>query len=64
MLGKSVAQSVSDGNISAARNILSKMGIDVIAENTGGHQMRTVRLDIATGKAYLKQPDSNWEELQ
>ena len=27
MLGKSVAQSVSDGNISAARNILSKMGL-------------------------------------
>lgn len=63
MLGKGVAQCVSDGNISAARKILSKMGINVIAENTGGHQMRTVRLDIATGKVYLKQPGSNWNEL-
>ena len=64
MLGRGVAQSISDGNISAARKILSKMGIIVTAENTGGHHMRTVRLDIANGKAYLKQPDSNWEELR
>ena len=64
MLGKGISQSVSDGNLSAARNILSKMGINVTAENTGGNHMRTVRLDIATGKVYLKRPDSNWEELR
>ena len=64
MLGKGISQSVSDGNLSSARNILSKMGIRVTAENTGGNHMRTVRLDISTGKVYLKRPDSNWEELQ
>ena len=63
MLGKGISQSISDGNLSAARDILSKMGIKVTAENTGGNHMRTVRLDIATGKVYLKRPDSNWEEL-
>jgi chemotaxis protein CheD len=63
MLGKGISQSVSDGNLSAASKILSKMGIRVTAENTGGNHMRTVRLDIATGKVYLKRPDSNWEEL-
>jgi chemotaxis protein CheD len=63
MLGKGISQSVSDGNLSAARTILSKMGIKVAAENTGGNHMRTVRLDIATGKVYLKRPASNWEEL-
>jgi chemotaxis protein CheD len=64
MLGKGISQSISDGNLAAARNILSKMGIKVTAENTGGNHMRTVRLDIATGKVYLKRPDSNWEELR
>jgi chemotaxis protein CheD len=64
MLGKGISQSISDGNISAARAILSEMGIKVTAENTGGNHMRTVRLDIATGTVYLKRPDSNWEELR
>jgi|WetSurMetagenome_2_1015567.scaffolds.fasta_scaffold59565_2 chemotaxis protein CheD len=64
MLGEGISQSISDGNLSAARNILSKLGIDVTAENTGGHHMRTVRLDIATGKVSLKRPGSNWEELR
>ncbi len=63
MLGKGIAQSVSDSNIYAAKTILLKMGIEIVAENTGGHQMRSVRLDIATGKTYLKQPGSNWMEL-
>lgn len=63
MLGKGISQSISDGNLLAARNILSKMGINVTIENTGGNHMRSVRLDIATGKAYLKRPESNWEEL-
>ena len=64
MLGKGISQSISDGNLSAARNILLKLGIKVTTENTGGNHMRTVRLDIATGKVYLKRPDSNWEELR
>jgi chemotaxis protein CheD len=64
MLGKGISKSVSDGNLSAARNILSKTGIDVTAENTGGNHMRSVKLDIATGNVYLKRPgSSNWEEL-
>lgn len=53
MLGKGISQSISEGNLTAARNILSKMGIIVTAENTGGNHMRTVRLDIGTGKVYL-----------
>ena len=64
MLGKGISQSISDGNLSAARNILSKMGIKVTAENTGGNHMRTVRLDISTGIVYLKRPESNWEEIR
>lgn len=64
MLGKGISQSVSDGNLSAARKILSKMGIKVAAEDTGGNHMRTVRLDIATGKAYLRRPNCNWEEIR
>jgi chemotaxis protein CheD len=64
MLGKGISQSISDRNISAARNILSEMGIKVTAKYTGGNHTRTVRLDIATGKVYLKRLDSNWEELR
>ena len=64
MMGKGISQSISDGNLSAARNVLSKMGIKVTTEDTGGNHMRTVRLDIATGQVYLKRPDSNWEELR
>jgi chemotaxis protein CheD len=63
MLGKGISQSISDGNLSAARSILSKMGIKVATENTGDNHMRSVRLDIATGKVYLKRLDSKWEEL-
>ena len=63
MLGKGISQSISEGNLSAARSILSEMGIRVTAEDTGGNHMRSVRLDIATGKVYLKRPDTNWEEL-
>ncbi len=64
MLGNGISRSISDGNLSAARNILLKMGIKVMAENTGGNHMRTIRLDIATGKVYLKRPDSSWEEIR
>ena len=64
MLGKGISQSISDGNISAARAILSEMGIKVTAEDTGGNHMRTVRLDIATGNIYLKRPDGKWEEFR
>jgi chemotaxis protein CheD len=64
MLGKGISQNVSDGNLLAARKILSKIGIKVAAEDTGGNHMRTIRLDIATGKAYLKRPDSIWEEIR
>ena len=64
MLGKGVAQSISDGNISVARSILSKLGIKVVAENTGGHFTRTVMLDIATGETSVKRSDSNWEKLR
>jgi chemotaxis protein CheD len=64
MLGEGISQSVSDGNLSAARSILSKMGIKVGAEDIGGNHMRSVRLDIATGQVYLKRPNSNWEELR
>ena len=64
MLSKGISQSISEGNVSAAKKILSELGIKVTAENTGGNHMRTVRLDVATGKVYLKRPDSNWEELR
>jgi chemotaxis protein CheD len=64
LLGKGISQSVGDRNLLAARNILSKIGIKVAAEDTGGNHMRTVRLDIATGKTYLKRPDSIWEEIR
>jgi chemotaxis protein CheD len=64
MLGEGISQSISDGNLLAAKNILSKMGIQVRAENIGGNHMRSARLDIATGQVYLKRPNTNWEELR
>jgi chemotaxis protein CheD len=64
MLGQGISKKISDDNVSAARNILLNMGIKLTAECTGGNHMRTVRLDIATGKVYLKQLNNNWEELR
>ena len=45
---------VGEENVTAARKILSGLGIAIRAESTGGCVFRTVRLDTTTGRTYLK----------
>ncbi len=64
MLGNGISQRISEGNLLAARELLSTLGVVVMAEDIGGNSMRAVRLDIATGKVYLRRPNCNWEEIR
>lgn len=64
LLSHGISRSISEGNISAAKRILSDLGIPLTVENTGGNHNRALRLEIATGKALLKRPDGGWEEMR
>jgi chemotaxis receptor (MCP) glutamine deamidase CheD len=65
MLGKGVAQSISGGNLLAARsNIFQKLGINVMAENICGNCTRTIKLDFAASETYVKRPDSHGREFR
>lgn len=64
LMGQGISRSISEGNIAAAKKILENLGIPVTTEDTGGNHNRSVRLDIATGKTFLKGPNGSWEELR
>ncbi len=63
LMGQGISRSISEGNIAAAKRILSGLGIPLTAENTGGSHNRAIRLEIATGKVFVKRPDGGWEEM-
>ena len=48
--------SIGQRNCVALRKILWKAGIMLTAEDTGGTAARTMRLDIATGRVFLRSP--------
>lgn len=50
-------------NCLAMNRILWKAGVLVKAEETGGKTARTLRLDIGSGRVYLKSPDESEREL-
>ncbi len=50
-------------NYLALRKILWKAGVLVQGEDVGGHLSRTVRLDIASGRFWLRGPGSAEQEL-
>lgn len=43
-------------NVVAARSALSKLGIRVVGEETGGKDARTVQVDIASGTMVIQSP--------
>lgn len=64
LMEKGPGYRVGEENVTAARKILSGLGIAVQAEATGGCVFRTVRLDTTTGRIYLKRHGGGWEELR
>jgi chemotaxis protein CheD len=64
LLEKGKCYNIGEGNVSAARKILSELGIKVIAEHVGGNHNRSLRLDIPTGKISIRHPGGTWEELR
>ncbi len=63
LMGQGISRSISEGNIAAARRILDRLAIPLTAQDTGGNHNRTVRMEIATGKSFVKRPDGGWEEM-
>ena len=63
LMGQGISRSISEGNIAAAKTILADLGIPLTAENTGGNHNRSVRMEISTGKSFVKRPDGGWEEI-
>jgi chemotaxis protein CheD len=63
LMNQGISRSISEGNIAAAKKILGDLGIPLTAENTGGNHNRAVRMEIATGKSFVKRPDGGWEEI-
>ena len=63
LMGQGISRSISEGNITTARQILEKLAIPLTAENTGGNHNRAVRMEISTGKSFVKRPDGSWEEM-
>jgi len=63
LMGQGISRSISEGNIATARQVLEKLAIPLTAENTGGNHNRAVRMEISTGKSFVKRPDGSWEEM-
>ena len=63
LMGQGISRSISAGNIAAARRILEQLSIPLTSENTGGNHNRAVRMEISTGKSFVRHPDGNWEEM-
>ena len=64
LMEKGPGYRIGEENVTAARKILSGLGITIQAEATGGCVFRTVRLDATTGRTYLKRHGGGWEELR
>ena len=54
---------VGNRNADAAKQILRKNGIKVIAEDTGGNYGRTVQIDLATGVYKVKTIDRGEKDI-
>ncbi len=48
--------SIGKRNVEVAKNTLRKLGIPIVAEDTGGTHSRTAIFDIATGTLYVISP--------
>ena len=64
LMGQGISRSISEGNITAAKTILADLAIPLTTEDTGGNHNRAVRLEIGTGKVFLKGPNGSWEEFR
>jgi chemotaxis protein CheD len=64
LMEKGPGYRVGEENVRAAKKILSGLGIAIRVEATSGCSFRTVRLDAASGRTYLKRYGGTWEELR
>lgn len=49
-------------NVLAIRNVLSRFGLDTIAEDVGGNISRSVSIEMNTGKVIVSSPGrGEWE---
>jgi chemotaxis protein CheD len=56
--GDSAVFNIGQRNCLALKKILWKAGVMVHAEETGGKRARTMRLDMASGRVFLRSPDA------
>lgn len=55
--GTSSVHEVGKRNIESSRNTLKKLGVELIAYDTGGNKGRTIYFDIETGQLTIKTVD-------
>lgn len=53
MLEHSKGMNIGISNVEAVKAILKRNGVSIVASNTGGRDVRTLRLDLATGDLIL-----------
>ena len=60
---KSIISDIGRRNTEAVRNVLKKLGIPIIAEDTGGNKGRTMIVETSDGKVTLKIVGKNIIEI-
>lgn len=63
MMNDNSAFNIGKRNCLALRAILSKSGLVAHAEETGGTQIRTVRLEVGSGRVWLQEPGGERREM-
>ena len=54
---------IGNRNVKSVKEILLEMSIPLRGEDTGGNKGRTMILDVATGKSYIKTIDQGIKEI-
>lgn len=54
---------IGSRNISACRELLTVYGIQLVAEDTGGHYGRTIEFNCATGKLFVRSVNQGSKEI-
>lgn len=60
---KSLVMDIGKRNVASVREVLMKLSIPIIGEDTGGNQGRTMLLDIGLGKTYIRTVNSVMFEI-
>lgn len=61
--GNASALNIGVRNTEAAREVLARLGIGIVAEDVGGNQGRTIFLDLNTGQVIIRTMGNNYRVI-